>query len=63
MSPGAGVGQHGVLVVDSHVRETTTSGLNVFDKAATGPAIVGTPKTNNPEIIWILIWVARVYGQ
>ena len=40
MSPGAGAGGSGVLIDSCHVRNTTTPGLNIFDKSATGPPIV-----------------------
>lgn len=40
MSPGVGAGGSGVQVDNCHVRNTTTPGLNIFDKAATGPSVV-----------------------
>lgn len=39
MEPGAAVGGSGVLIEDSHVSNTTTAGLSVFDKAVDGPRV------------------------
>jgi hypothetical protein len=39
MEPGAAMGGAGVLIEDSHVINTTSSGLSVFDKAVDGPPI------------------------